>query len=381
MTQTELRTMFNDLLGEAAGKKTWLTAQADRWLDRSYRRKQRQYGLYLKTKAVQILSQRAEYLQSEVLPYLASGEIQTRLWSVQYQRGSNGLITSIVTNGGNAKFASLSASLVITGTRLELMNMISGNYDNEVYIGGAWDSSYFYVIDLNESVVGTCTSVEDGATDAVFTLAAHGLSTNNIIRLYDGDVYSEALYTVTVLDANTFNLTTIANVLVTYSADDTPSFQRVLQYDTSTDTGLFVLSSSYIRRTLVKAPWQEIQGAFNSFVTPTTIEVPLGTAFLNWWVVADTIATGEIPDTKFPEAYQEHIAIDAVKSALASTGDERLPNYLESEWTLNEAALNELSQHMHPKEEALAGLYYGLNGLYSYRPQTDRAFILAPRDN
>src|SRR3990172_2672842 len=138
MTQTELRTMFNDLLGEAAGKKTWLTAQADRWLDRSYRRKQRQYGLYLKTKAVQILSQRAEYLQSEVLPYLASGEIQTRLWSAQYQRGSNGLITAITTTpaGGNAKFASLSASLVITGTRLELMNMISGNYDNEVYIGG-----------------------------------------------------------------------------------------------------------------------------------------------------------------------------------------------------------------------------------------------------
>src|SRR3990167_10429335 len=132
MTQTELRTMFNDLLGEAAGKKTWLTAQADRWLDRSYRRKQRQYGLYLKTKAVQILSQRAEYLQSEVLPYLVAGEIQTRLWSAQYQLGSNGLITAITTNAGNAKFASLSANMVTTGTRLELMNMISGNYDNEI---------------------------------------------------------------------------------------------------------------------------------------------------------------------------------------------------------------------------------------------------------
>ena len=320
-------------------------------------------------------------MQSEVLPYLVAGEIQTRLWSAQYQRGSNGLITAITTNAGNAKFASLSANLVTTGTRLELMNMISGNYDNEVYIGGAWNSSFFYVIDLNESVVGTCTSVEDGATDAVFTLAAHGLSTNNIIRLYDGAVYSEALYTVQVLDVNTFNLTTIAGATVTYSADDTPSFQRVLQYDTSTDTGLFVLSSSYPRRVLAKAPWQEIQGAFNSFVTPTSIEVPLGTAFLNWWVVADSIATGEISDTQFPEAYQEHIAIDAVKSALSSTGDERLANYLQSEWTLNEEALAEISKQMNPREESTAGMYYGLNGLYSYRPQTDRAFILAPRDN
>ena len=70
-----------------------------------------------------------------------------------------------------------------------------------------------------------------------------------------------------------------------------------------------------------------------------------------------------------------------MKSALSSTGDERLANYLQSEWTLNEEALAEISKQMNPREESTAGMYYGLNGLYSYRPQTDRAFIIAPRDN
>jgi len=211
------------------------------------------------------------------------------------------------------------------------------------------------------------TSVTDVGGDATINSAAHGLSDGDIIQIFDSSNttnLANGRYTVDASATNTFEILDSSGSTVAYVGDA---------------TGVWMEEGTYVRHPLNFVRWQDVQDIFYNQIYPPSGDAPAGTLWLSWIVQSENLpAVGtDLAENIIPEQLQEHVPLLAARLAAASSEDTRLEIY-EREWARARSELEEYRKMNFPEERVMRGSYKLVDGVFSYRNQTDRAFIFVP---